>query len=1086
MKTVRNIITVIALLALSSNSWGQSVVANGIYAITINSDYIRTSEDLEIAEYTFSASGQAFERVNMKKGTTLNCDGIDKNRNHSTNDYVTLHQDGEIDAVVGGDIALSTRVGWHDGFWPCSGYTWGGGNYTVTMSNKIPYYYNNTSTATDKMTIYYSLFIRPKKFQLYYFNKYEPDQMTQNQRLSGDLMFDFPITIKASKGFPNSIYNWKYSYNSNGNGIVTKTFDNSINNRDTICFKGSDILTESEMNYLIEHPNEIVTVRIDYNSIPTDYITLTPMLTAPYIENSYYLPETCNGTNDAKIRIVVSRPLRDNETLQFQESGGGKLQATVINPTEFELVPVRVLGAGQEIVQAGFEPGTYYPVILNGTYKGINTFTSSERHRDTVEVYERPIVEFSSVTPVDINCYGGSDGKINIVPTGGVDKYKAYLYKAADITIAIDSLLNLTQNNTYQFKNLLPDTYTVALVDTNNCYFSDKNQTVTIHQPQSPVEFVNISIVPLTGFETGNGKITATIAGGNGNYKVWWQKDGADYSNETLSGDIAEIDNLAAGSYRILVRDGSYNTALGNNSSAGNIAGCWIDTTVIVAQPEKLVVSVEQTDSILCFGDSAAVLIAHAKGGVQFNSGLPYTYKWFNTNNSGSILSTDSIVTGLPAGNYKVTVVDKNNNTATSNVFTVIQPELLTVQYNVLKEILCPGDSTGKIEAVVAGGTPPYTYYWYPSGKTTAIIDSIGDRTEIAYVEDGNGCKTAAQNIVVANSNSLFVRENQITHPSCFDKADGSITVEVLGGVAPFVYLWNDGATTKNRSSLKAGDYSVTVTDAHLCSFTQVFTLNQPNEIQFVDFENQVVFCKGEQASINGTVYVPNAAYKWTDDKGNTVSNDSVLTVGQAGIYTVTATTAQQCVATAQVLVIESVNEVDADFIIATKAPKYQVINAINITHTEIDSIKWIVPNNVIVISKTNDKLQLQFNANGSYTIGLIAYKGDCAKIVSKTVSIVDDAEIAFTDKDAEPFLKQFVVIPNPNNGNFTVKVELSEIADYSLTLYNDKSVVVQKNEITNSIGEETLFANNGIPSGIYFLRFVSSKALATFKIIVN
>jgi hypothetical protein len=709
-------------------------------------------------------------------------------------------------------------------------------------------------------------------------------------------------------------------------------------------------------------------------------------------------------------------------------------------------------------------------IVDNGQYKvdlqtsslraNFNANTASTKFSAAGIVLEKIRMQRSSTTATDINCYGGSDGKISIVPIGGVGKYKAYLYNAADITTAIDSLLNLTQNNTYQFTDLLPDTYTVA--------------------------FSNISIVPLTGFETGNGKITATIEGGDGNYQVWWQKDGADYSNETLSGNIAEIDNLAAGEYRILVRDRSYNTALGNNSLADNIAGCWIDTAVTVSQPDKLVVSIEQTDSILCFGDSVAVLVAEAKGGLQFNSGLPYNYNWFNTNNTGLILSTDSIVVGLPAGDYRLTVTDKNNNQTTSDIFTIIQPPLLTVQYHVLQEIMCPGDSTGKVEATVAGGTPPYTYYWFPSNKTTALIDNIPDRTQIAYVEDSKGCLTDAQNIVIANSNSLFVRQSQIIHPSCFGKADGSINIEVIGGVAPFVYLWNDATTTKDRNSLKAGEYSVTVTDSHFCHFTQTFTLNQPDEIQFVNFENQVIFCKGEQANINGTIIDLNATYQWTDEQGNTVSTDSVFATGQAGIYTLTATTSQQCVATAQVSVIESANEIDADFVIATKAPKYQSINAINITRTDIDSVQWLIPGNVIVISNTDDKLQLQFNTNGSYTISLIAYKGDCAKTVSKTIAIVDDAEIEFTGENAEPFLKQFVIVPNPNNGNFTVKVELSQTSDYSLILYNDKSIIIETKEITNSAGEETYFVNNGIPSGIYFLRFVNSKALATIKIIVN
>lgn len=51
------------------------------------------------------------------------------------------------------------------------------------------------------------------------------------------------------------------------------------------------------------------------------------------------------------------------------------------------------------------------------------------------------------------------------------------------------------------------------------------------------------------------------------------------------------------------------------------------------------------------------------------------------------------------------------------------------------------------------------------------------------------------------------------TDATAVDAADGTITVAVTGGSGSFSYLWNDGATTQNRSALDVGTYSVVVTD---------------------------------------------------------------------------------------------------------------------------------------------------------------------------------------------------------------------------------------------------------------------------------
>jgi uncharacterized protein (TIGR02145 family) len=63
---------------------------------------------------------------------------------------------------------------------------------------------------------------------------------------------------------------------------------------------------------------------------------------------------------------------------------------------------------------------------------------------------------------------------------------------------------------------------------------------------------------------------------------------------------------------------------------------------------------------------------------------------------------------------------------------------------------------------------------------------------------------------------------------TAFRGSDGSITLEVEGGIAPYAYVWSNGETTKDIGGLTAGIYSVTVTDVLDSVATAQDTVNQP------------------------------------------------------------------------------------------------------------------------------------------------------------------------------------------------------------------------------------------------------------------
>lgn len=61
--------------------------------------------------------------------------------------------------------------------------------------------------------------------------------------------------------------------------------------------------------------------------------------------------------------------------------------------------------------------------------------------------------------------------------------------------------------------------------------------------------------------------------------------------------------------------------------------------------------------------------------------------------------------------------------------------------------------------------------------------------------------------------------------------SNGSINIEIIGGVGPFTYEWSNGQTTQDLTNIPSGQYTVIVTDFNGSSVKRTFTINEPQPI---------------------------------------------------------------------------------------------------------------------------------------------------------------------------------------------------------------------------------------------------------------
>ncbi|WP_317171638.1 T9SS type A sorting domain-containing protein [Spirosoma profusum] len=260
----------------------------------------------------------------------------------------------------------------------------------------------------------------------------------------------------------------------------------------------------------------------------------------------------------------------------------------------------------------------------------------------------------------------------------------------------------------------------------------------------------------------------------------------------------------------------------------------------------------------------------------------------------------------LIAGTYPVTVRDSRGCTLQSTV-QVTQPPALALSLTVVGT-KCTGGSDGGIIAVASGGNGGYRYFL--NGGTLQLtgtfVDLKANATYSLGVSDRNGC-VFFQDVKVGAPNAIEVKLTpQLTR--CTGTTDGSVSVVVTGGTAPYQYQLGGGAfqTGAQFTGLSAKAYDVTIRDANGCLTTQPFTIGQPSPLQLTATSKQVN-CFGPTS---GTIAVTPSGgtgavtYQLTSTKVSQTSN--VFTGVGVGDYTVVGTDANGCTSLVSVTVTQA------------------------------------------------------------------------------------------------------------------------------------------------------------------------------------
>jgi gliding motility-associated-like protein len=453
---------------------------------------------------------------------------------------------------------------------------------------------------------------------------------------------------------------------------------------------------------------------------------------------------------------------------------------------------------------------------------------------------------------------GVCNGSITVNPSGGVAPY-TYFWSNGGLTNTINGLC--------------AGLYTVTITGANNCAQSFTYSIVNLNSTISVTEI----ITDVTCFGANDGTANVIVSGGIPPYTYIWSTV-PQQTGTSLSG-------LATGTYFVSVTDAN---------------GCVSSDFAFVDEPDTIVFSQANIVDPLCANTCNGEIIVTAAGGV-----LPYSFTWVP-----STSSTSSTATNLCAGTYTAVLTDANGCQATqSNTLTQPAPITSTVA---VTPTSCANSCDGTASVTVQGGVGPYTYLWTPFGGTQATATNLCPGSYSVLITDANGC-TQTEVAVITAPPGLILTTN-VNGVTCNAACNGSATVFVVGGTAPYTYDWDDfnNQTTQTAVGLCVGTYTVTVTDENGCDTSTTVIIDDNNALQANITIPIDATCYGScdaSALAIGIGGVPPYTFRWNDD-----------------LLQETALATNLCAGTYIVFVFDSTGCVDADTVVLNQPTEVVVL----------------------------------------------------------------------------------------------------------------------------------------------------------------
>ncbi len=407
---------------------------------------------------------------------------------------------------------------------------------------------------------------------------------------------------------------------------------------------------------------------------------------------------------------------------------------------------------------AGVNPFTFTTLIA-GPYNIVVRDANLCVSAATLVTINQPASALSfGTTQVDVTCFGGNDGSINVTAAGGTGPFEF----SSDNGVTF-----IAGANPFTFTALTAGPYTIVVRDANLC--TSPSTLVTLTSNPVITFTATPTVATCLGINDGKIDISGEIGGVGGPFT---------YSNDGGLSFVPSpnFTSLAPNNYDLVIKDA---------------AGCpsAVATITVVSVTSITITTVNITDAS-CIGINDGAI------DVQLVTGGTGTYMY---SLNGGAFAASPIFPLLAVGSYPVVV--KDGNGCTSAPQNELVGSTLTITPTVTKTDAACFANNGSIDiSPVMGGTTPYQYSidnglsFQLSNTFNNLAPSVSPATYKVLVKDVNSCLSTVTDIsilqpvvcVVGNCGVFAVTAINI-RPTCANKNDGNITLDVSGGTSPYI-----------------------------------------------------------------------------------------------------------------------------------------------------------------------------------------------------------------------------------------------------------------------------------------------------------
>ena len=653
-------------------------------------------------------------------------------------------------------------------------------------------------------------------------------------------------------------------------------------------------------------------------------------------------------------------------------------------------------------ISGGFPPYNYYwnngqisedlDSLTAGTYNVIITDSIGCSTSEAIILDEpSPLLladSISNYNGYNISCFGYNDGAINLNVSGSVPGY-TFLWSNGSVN---QDLTGLSYG-----------TYNVIISDSNLCSVSEVYNLIA----PTIIEVTPI-ISEINGFNVCNGEnngfIQLFINGSVPNYNLQWDNGDTSLLIDSLSAGMYYYsiidqngcyvyDTIQINEPSIIIQeiaanvscyggsDGSVNVNVNGNTSPyyifwnNNIAtgslpsgtynyqiidsiGCIYYDSLMISEPDSILI-VKNIVDVSCFGENNGNISLDISGSTP-----PYNINWFgvDTNN-------------LIAGTYNFTIVD-SNNCLYSEIAIVSEPNPIDVLCQII-DPSCGNTNDGSVQLTINGGTPNYNIDW---GNINPNALSIGTYNYV--VNDANNCSDSNSVSLVAESNIQVV--SSVNNISCNSFCDGSIDLQINGGVTPYNIDWFG----YNANTLCEGLFYYEILDNIGCTYTDSFNIYMPDSVSLIITQNAM------QLIANASGGTPPYSYQWYDDNSS-LNSGQITNITTNGNYYCIAIDSNNCQSdTINYFYSETfINEGNISSVDIFPNPTLNSVSiqflcnenqSISIYLTDLLGRKILIDSRFNFIGKYKNKINLSSYSNGMYLINIQTNNQNLVKKIIK------------------------------------------------------------------------------------------------------